>query len=498
MENNEKIKSIRNEYFRKTNKFVHLTATAIFFFSAIAEFTQYKSGEKEFLVFLISVLTTLGIGIGGAIILKNDAASMKLPWLFNVLCLTTFISTVWHSNVPAVLTIYYPGAILLVLYRNRKLFAVHTTGTAIGIILFLYNNLTNVNKKEAMIMILIILFFVPSLCYISRALRETNDNVENNILEVELQKIQLEGMINELKSVVSEVRSNSKELNIIVNEFGESTITVNKSVGDISKGAEDTSKSVQAQVKLIDEIIEKIDNTSSQAQKVLVSSVEASKAVDIGTKNVNVLGDKSSNINSMSTQVNDRMKLLADKSANIATITSVIREIADRTNLLALNAAIEAARAGEAGKGFSVVAEEIAKLAEESKCNASDIERIIVELEKDTEASVKDVEGLVRETLEEDALVISTTESFEKIENIMNEVKGQVENVSELMNDISRASEIVQKSISSLETISDDTLALSEGSINISAKNLEKIQVLEAISDRINILMNNLENHFEK
>ncbi len=61
------------------------------------------------------------------------------------------------------------------------------------------------------------------------------------------------------------------------------------------------------------------------------------------------------------------IRQIREKVDNINQISDLIRNISNQTNILALNAAIEAARAGDAGKGFNVVADQVRKLADESR-----------------------------------------------------------------------------------------------------------------------------------
>ena len=136
--------------------------------------------------------------------------------------------------------------------------------------------------------------------------------------------------------------------------------------GWLNNNLKHIQKSVLVNTDLLKEVVENANFTAAESKKM--------------TKSISEIDSVMKSLNGSMIDTVDEIKNLAENAAEISETMSLIKEIAERTNLLALNAAIEAARAGEYGKGFAVVADEVRKLAETTQDSAEDITEVIDQL----------------------------------------------------------------------------------------------------------------------
>lgn len=137
-------------------------------------------------------------------------------------------------------------------------------------------------------------------------------------------------------------------------------------IEEVAKKASDLAASSQQMAATSQEVSAATQQISAGMQNLRAGALESINKID-GLEKLS--GQVETTLDKMTTDTQD----LIDRIKNIDGISQNVSDIADQTNLLSLNAAIEAARAGEHGRGFSVVAEEVRKLAGQTKSAVQEV-----------------------------------------------------------------------------------------------------------------------------
>ena len=378
----------------------------------------------------------------------------------------------------------------------------------------LQNNIQNIIIKTGLVILIFLilsLFFIIDYSLIKPiiSLKSKMKKLESGDFDIEIDinrsdeiGVLAEGfrsMLAKIESIINSTENLSEEIDKSADSITSSSqkiMNVSKqvagSVEDVSSGANVQSENVEEvnkKMKLLDKGIDKLKESNQLLQDMAKKMTEATKS---GEEKVSNVKEQMFVIDNTISKAAKDIKELHNISADIDSIVEIINSIAKQTNLLALNASIEAARAGQAGNGFTVVANEIRNLSEESTESANKISELINKIKEETEDARNNMNESKSEIKSGINAVEQTTEAFHNIESSLNNVKEGIEESSLFVKKSTENSKNIINNMENIAGISQQNSALAQEVQGQSEIQLNEVQDIICRTDELSEMIGDL------
>ncbi|MGN1393084.1 MAG: methyl-accepting chemotaxis protein [Succinivibrionaceae bacterium] len=267
-------------------------------------------------------------------------------------------------------------------------------------------------------------------------------------------------VISKLVVVVNDLKNTAENNALVVKESNEALEIERKEsfmVASSTAELEQTlSQVVESAQRTLDEVIN-VGKVSEIGRQVMSDNITTTHTLDAKLK-----------------ETSDAITKVNEMGEDIGNVVSVIRGIAEQTNLLALNAAIEAARAGEQGRGFAVVADEVRTLANRTSESTKQITSVIEQLRSTISKAVNVIASCNAEMENSLKQTSKANSSIEEIMGCISSIDSMSQQIVESAHEQEIATREINKNITRISELSERNCEGMEG-IQKSSNNLDKI-----------------------
>lgn len=267
---------------------------------------------------------------------------------------------------------------------------------------------------------------------------------------------------------------------------------------EIANGA--TSLAVEAEKgsDLTNQMNSQMKEVISSNGQMTQSAIEVENASKQGTAYMNQLIQKTGMAEDKTRAMVEKVDALKESTGSIVKILDVLNNLTKQTNILSLNATIEAARAGAAGKSFMVVADEIRKLADQSRQSIDVVGQITAKIQGEIEETVGVMSDAYPIFQDQITSVKEANQIFLSVQGQMSQFVESLELTTRSIGDLDRSQSVLSDAMTSVSAVAEQSSATSEEVASLSSEQLSISDGLVKLSDKLDSVSRGLKESLSK